>query len=229
MNPAKTALQWCMVLALASTAALAQNDGMSDVKDPEVRALVTELYNMGLKDAALRVLSNYRFGPRPAPGTTAITTTPKPNVAPVPPKPEAASDNSAVSKTADAAPTVSAAPVAAPVAAVAPPVPKPVRQPRWETPDMRGVELLADTGARIEVRKFVFNKTNLVPEDELQGVLAHLIGQELDHAKLLGAALKVNEYYRSKGYLARAVLPEQPLDFGIVKVVVLETRPILGE
>jgi hemolysin activation/secretion protein len=87
------------------------------------------------------------------------------------------------------------------------------------------VELLRDTGARIQLEQFVFNKTNVASEAELQKLLADLVGKELDHDKLLGATTRINNFYKSKGYLARAVLPAQSLEHGVAKIVVLESRP----
>lgn len=193
-------LVWSALL-LVSGSACADVDAMADVADPDVRALVTSLESMGLTGAAMRVLANYRATPHAAQGALSSPLKPPPSGA----------DQKAVSE-----PPVRETSVAK---LSSPPT-------IWSTPDLRGVELLEDTGARIQVRKFELNRTALIPEDELQTLLSNLVGQELDFSQLRSAASRITEHYRSKGFVARAVLPVQTLDFGLVKIVVLESRPV---
>jgi hypothetical protein len=195
-----------MILAMLPGWALAEMEGLSEVKDAQVRALAGNLFDMGLKDAALRVLANYRAG-----GGAMMSTVPA--ALPSVPLPIVIQPPTPLPQT--------------PAALPSPPDPTPPVS--WEEPELRAVQLLEDTGAHVQVRQFVFNRTQLIPEDVLQGLLADLVGKELNVPKLKTAALRITEHYRAKGHVAKAVLPEQSLEFGLVRIYVLEGRPRLRE
>jgi hemolysin activation/secretion protein len=231
------ALRMGVVWALLCGPAFAQGDIWSDVKDIDVRQLASDLYNMGLKDAALRVIANYRESPQ----RSAVTKTPasaapsavvaEPAAVPAEVAPALAPASASSLAKPQLADPVSATPPASattlvltPPPSVAPVEPA-VYDGLWNPPEIRGVELLRDTGARIQLEQFVFNKTNVASEAELQKLLADLVGKELDHDKLLGATTRINNFYKSRGFLARAVLPAQSLEHGVAKIVVLESRP----
>ncbi len=86
---------------------------------------------------------------------------------------------------------------------------------------------VADTGLRVRITGFRFSGTSLVNESELQALLADQVGRELTLAQLQATALHVGEYYRAKGYFARALLPRQAIENGVVEIQVVEGR--LGE
>lgn len=92
----------------------------------------------------------------------------------------------------------------------------PILLPSEETPPAAGF--------RIFVRDFRIARAKLFPESELKALLAEFIGRELSFAELQKAAIRISEHYRQKGYFARAVLPRQTIQDGIVEIVVLEGR-----
>lgn len=79
-------------------------------------------------------------------------------------------------------------------------------------------------GPRITVKGFRLQGASLVSEAELQALLASRIGQSAGMADLRRAADAVAALYAERGYLARAFLPEQTLDDGMVAITVLEGR-----
>jgi hypothetical protein len=92
-----------------------------------------------------------------------------------------------------------------------------------------GVELMRDTGGWVHVRGFDIAHSSRFPESELQGLLSSFIDKELNVAQLKQATALIGQHYRAKGIVARVLLPEQSIDQGIVKILVLESqRPKAG-
>lgn len=82
-----------------------------------------------------------------------------------------------------------------------------------------------DGGLRITVRHFLLSGVTLLPEAELQALLADLQGRELNYAGLREAADRLTRHYRARGYLlAQAWLPAQNLATGEIEIAVLEGR-----
>lgn len=90
-----------------------------------------------------------------------------------------------------------------------------------------GEQAPPDSGFKVFVHGFRISRAKLFPEAELQALLADFVGKELGFAQLQKAALKIGEHYRQHGYFARAFLPRQQIENGIVEIVVLEGK--LGE
>lgn len=87
-----------------------------------------------------------------------------------------------------------------------------------------GVELMRDNGGWVHVRGFDIAHSSRFPESDLQGLLSSFIDKELNVGQLKHAAALIAEYYRAKGIVARVLLPQQTLDGGIVKILVLESQ-----
>jgi hemolysin activation/secretion protein len=82
-----------------------------------------------------------------------------------------------------------------------------------------------DAGPRVAVRAFVVEGNTAVPTGELDALLAELTGRDLSFAELQQATSRITQYYRDHGYvLARAYLPRQDIDEGIVRIAVVEGR-----
>ncbi|MEN9377584.1 MAG: hypothetical protein RL710_2741 [Pseudomonadota bacterium] len=93
----------------------------------------------------------------------------------------------------------------------------------------QGVELMRDTGGWVHVRGFDIAHSSRFPESELQGLLSSFVDKELNVGQLKHAAGLIAEHYRAKGIVARVLLPQQSLDQGIVKMLVVESqRPKAG-
>ncbi|WP_346842380.1 ShlB/FhaC/HecB family hemolysin secretion/activation protein [Metapseudomonas otitidis] len=83
----------------------------------------------------------------------------------------------------------------------------------------------ADAGPRLQVNGFTLEGNSALGSEELLGLLADLPGNELSVGQLQAAANRITRRYREQGYpLARAYLPVQEIDGGVVKIAVLEGR-----
>ncbi|MEE3622482.1 POTRA domain-containing protein [Nitrospirillum sp. BR 11752] len=78
-------------------------------------------------------------------------------------------------------------------------------------------------GPTVHVTAFHVTAT-LLPEAEVQTVLAPFRDRDLTLAELQSAAAAVSRYYRQHGYLARAYLPRQEIHDGVVIIAVQEGR-----
>lgn len=80
-------------------------------------------------------------------------------------------------------------------------------------------------GMHIAVRDFVLEGNQVIDSDTLLAQLNDLRGQHLDLAGLQDAAQRITAFYQHQGYaLARAFLPAQEIDQGVVRIAVLEGR-----
>ncbi|WP_242702482.1 MULTISPECIES: ShlB/FhaC/HecB family hemolysin secretion/activation protein [Achromobacter] len=80
-----------------------------------------------------------------------------------------------------------------------------------------------DSGLSVVVKQFRVEGNHAIDEAVLMALLADLTGAELTLAGLRAAADRITAYYNDKGYvLARAYLPPQDVDAGIIRIAVLE-------
>ncbi|OXI31293.1 hypothetical protein CFB89_17640 [Burkholderia sp. AU16741] len=80
-------------------------------------------------------------------------------------------------------------------------------------------------GPRVVVRAFVIEGNTAIPTARLETLLADLVGRELGFGELQQAANRITTRYRERGYvLARAYLPRQDVDDGVVRIAVVEGR-----
>lgn len=88
---------------------------------------------------------------------------------------------------------------------------------------LSGEEKGETRGIKIVVKDFRITRATLFPEGELKALLADLLGKELTLAQLQQAALRISDFYRQRGYFARALLPKQVVQDGVVEITVLES------
>lgn len=102
----------------------------------------------------------------------------------------------------------------------------PQRIPEAEPPELTKPALPETPGIKIQVRKIRFSgATDLVPESELQALVAEAIGKAHDFAGLQSLADSVTEYLRRRGFLlARAYLPRQDVTAGEIEIAILRGR-----
>lgn len=80
-------------------------------------------------------------------------------------------------------------------------------------------------GPRVAVRAFVIEGNTAIPTIRLEALLADLVGRDLGFGELQQAANRITARYRERGYvLARAYLPPQEIDDGIVRIAIVEGR-----
>ena len=103
------------------------------------------------------------------------------------------------------------------------PAPKPpAARPELRLPVERAAP--ADTGAKIMVRDFRITGATLIPVEELRQEIASYIGSEQTLADLRKIALRLSDLYRRKGYFARALVPQQAIQDGVIEIAVIEAR-----
>jgi len=77
----------------------------------------------------------------------------------------------------------------------------------------------------VRVSGFELEGVSLLPTADIDAELAGLVGQQASLEDLRMAAVRVTALYRERGFfLARAYLPAQEIDGGIVRIAVLEGR-----
>lgn len=79
-------------------------------------------------------------------------------------------------------------------------------------------------GPTLLVQRFELEGHTVFDTQILSAQLADLVGQALGMAELQAAADRLTLFYRTQGYHAVAVLPEQSLQDGIVRIRVVEAR-----
>lgn len=83
----------------------------------------------------------------------------------------------------------------------------------------------AAIGDRVLVQRFDFTGNQEIATDSLQLLLADMIGTEHSLSELKAAATRVTKYYRQHNYaVARAYLPAQEIQNGVVSINIIEGR-----
>ena len=83
---------------------------------------------------------------------------------------------------------------------------------------------LQESKAKVLVRDFRVTGATLVPDEDLKEEVKDLIGSELTLSELRRAALRVSDVYRRNGLFARALIPQQRVQNGVVEIAVIEGR-----
>lgn len=107
----------------------------------------------------------------------------------------------------------------------------PDRLPRIERDETVRPALTQPGGERVAIRVITFSGAlQLVPETELQALLADAIGKEHDFAGLEALAQRVTDHLKARGFLlARAYLPRQDITEGRLEIAILAGRLDSGE
>lgn len=105
------------------------------------------------------------------------------------------------------------------------PLPLPPRQTlELDLPDSPA-EGNAEGGPLVQVAAFVLEGNVAIASAELLPLLADLQGRSVPLGQLQAGANRITRLYRERGYpLARAYLPAQEIDQGVVRIAVLEGR-----
>lgn len=81
------------------------------------------------------------------------------------------------------------------------------------------------TGVRIIVNTIVIDKSDILTETELKAITRRYEGRELGLSDLYKAVAEINALYKAKSYItAKAILPPQKIENGVVKVQLVEGR-----
>ncbi len=74
------------------------------------------------------------------------------------------------------------------------------------------------------VKHFVFTGNSKISSEELQEIVADLIGKPITFDDLKRATDVITEYYRERGWLVRVILPQQDITEGTVTFRVIEAK-----
>lgn len=112
------------------------------------------------------------------------------------------------------------------IEATQPALPPPTDDVQLEVPKAERPTPAPDTsGLRLQVKAFVIEGNQVFSDQDLQPLLDDLRGLELDLDGLRDAAQRITAHYQQQGYLlARAFLPAQEVDGGVVRIEVMEGR-----
>ncbi len=108
---------------------------------------------------------------------------------------------------------------------VTPPAPQFKSAPLTATPPPTAPADIAPGGPTVVAQRFVIEGNSVYSDAVLQPLIADSLGKPLTLAELYQVADVLTKYYQSHGYLvARATIPEQQLDQGVVKFQIVEGR-----
>jgi hemolysin activation/secretion protein len=75
---------------------------------------------------------------------------------------------------------------------------------------------------KIVVKGFELSGNTLIDSNEIQNILSNYIGKRLSFNQIQNATRDIAELYRVKWYAARAFLPPQEVQNGIIQIIILE-------
>lgn len=96
---------------------------------------------------------------------------------------------------------------------LAPPSPAPARA---STPPANAIQVL--------VKEFSISGAQQFPEAEIQTILAPWRGRLVSISELKQAVDAITDHYRDRGFLVRALLPDQDIQNGVVRITILEGK-----
>ncbi|MEM7793156.1 MAG: ShlB/FhaC/HecB family hemolysin secretion/activation protein [Cyanobacteria bacterium P01_C01_bin.118] len=87
------------------------------------------------------------------------------------------------------------------------------------------VDPVPEAGPTVNVQGFEVSGSTVFDESDFEPVLAPFVGQSLGIEQLRQAADSITQLYLNEGYItSRAVLPNQPITDGVVKLQIIEGR-----
>jgi len=105
-----------------------------------------------------------------------------------------------------------------------PSLPQPIAPPAFKL-DVPAVESVPPGGPQVAIASIAIDGNTAVPSEQLQALVADALGHRHDLAGLKALADRITDYYRRAGYpFARALIPAQTLDRGVLRIQVLEGR-----
>ncbi|MFB4205149.1 ShlB/FhaC/HecB family hemolysin secretion/activation protein [Arhodomonas sp. KWT2] len=96
--------------------------------------------------------------------------------------------------------------------------------PVLDVPEMRSGKL-PETGERFTLKGVRFTESTVIPEERLRAIASDYVGREVGFDDLNEMVARINRIYDERGQLtARAMIPPQRLDDGILRVTIVEGR-----
>ncbi len=97
----------------------------------------------------------------------------------------------------------------------------PVIQPKKPAAESQQAEAVS-RGPKILVKGYVIEGAKAIPAEQLQQQLKPYVDKELNIGQIKRAISKLSSYYQSKGLVAAALLPQQEIKDGIIRVLIIE-------
>ena len=105
------------------------------------------------------------------------------------------------------------------------PMPSPLALPEPSAKDaLRTTPSGAQADVTFEVKSFVLEGVNLLPEAKVQEILKPWLARAVNFDDLQKACDAVMDFYRKSGYTVQAILPPQKIANGVVKILVTEAK-----
>lgn len=105
------------------------------------------------------------------------------------------------------------------------PMPSPLALPDATAKDpLRTTPQSAPGDVTFEVKSFVLEGVNLLPEASVQAILKPWVNRPVNFDDLQKACDAVMDFYRKSGYTVQAILPPQKIANGVVKILVTEAK-----
>jgi len=74
------------------------------------------------------------------------------------------------------------------------------------------------------IKQFNFVGNRKISNDELQAIVADFLNKPITFADLTRITDSIAEYYRDKGWLARAIIPQQDITEGVITIRIVEAK-----
>lgn len=97
-------------------------------------------------------------------------------------------------------------------------------KPIPEAPEVEAAPLEEDQGEKIVIKQFKFEGNKVLNAADLEEALSSLTNHEITINQLNTCVDLIAAYYRQKGYLAVATLPEQDITDGVVLINIVEAK-----
>lgn len=105
------------------------------------------------------------------------------------------------------------------------PMPSPLALPEPNEKDPLKLTPKSQQGdVTFEVKSFVLEGVNLLPEASVQEILKPWVGRPVNFDDLQKACDAVMDFYRKSGFTVQAILPPQKIANGVVKILVTEAK-----
>lgn len=104
------------------------------------------------------------------------------------------------------------------------PSPSPLALPEPTAPTPSPAQPAGQSEVRFEVKAFVLEGVNTIPEAKVQAVLKEWVGRPVNFDDLQKACDAVVNLYRASGFTVQAILPPQKIADGVVRILVTEAK-----
>jgi hemolysin activation/secretion protein len=104
------------------------------------------------------------------------------------------------------------------------PSPSPLALPEPTAPTPAPAKPSAESDVRFEVKSFVLEGINTIPEAKVQAVLKEWVGRPVNFDDLQKACDAIVSLYRASGFTVQAILPPQKITGGVVRILVTEAK-----